>query len=213
MDTKSRLTALLRVRWAKLVVGILCLVPLSLLAEGVLRGTLSANPIEDITHETGTWTLRLIMITLAVTPLRELTGLNALVRFRRMLGLFAFFYGSLHLMTYLWLDQFFDVESILADIPKRPFITIGFASFVMMVPLALTSADRIARWMGGKRWKMLHRMVYATAVGGVIHYLWLVKADIRRPLLYGAILAILLTYRIVKVLLRRRSAPSQAAPV
>ncbi|MBE0555711.1 MAG: sulfoxide reductase heme-binding subunit YedZ [Proteobacteria bacterium] len=202
---------MLRRRWTKLLVAAACLLPLALLVAGAFTGTLSANPIDDITDGTGTWTLRFIMITLAITPVRELLGVNALLRFRRMLGLFAFLYGSLHFLTYLWLDQFFDLQSILADIPRRPFITLGFTSFVLMIPLALTSADRIARWMGGQRWRMLHRLVYGTAVGGVIHYLWLVKADIRRPLFYGAVLSLLLGYRLFRALRKKWSARSQAA--
>jgi sulfoxide reductase heme-binding subunit YedZ len=172
------------------------LVPLGLLVWHGLNGKLSANPISDITNETGTWTLRFLMITLAVTPLRRMTGWSGMARFRRMSGLFAFLYGSLHFTTYLYLDQFFDFNSILQDIPKRPFITVGFTAFVLMIPLAATSMDRIAKWMGGKRWRRLHRLVYATAIAGVIHYLWLVKADTRPPLTYAAILAVLLGYRI-----------------
>jgi sulfoxide reductase heme-binding subunit YedZ len=171
------------------------LLPLGFLVWHGLSGELSANPISDITNETGTWTLRFLMITLAVTPLRRITSWSSVQRLRRMFGLFAFFYGSLHFMTYLYLDQFFDFNSILHDIPKRPFITVGFAAFVLMIPLAATSMDRIAKWMGGKRWRRLHRLVYATATAGVIHYLWLVKADTRPPLVYAVILAVLLGYR------------------
>jgi len=183
-------------RVVKPVAFLSALVPLGLLLWRGLNGELSANPISDITNETGTWTLRFLMITLAVTPLRRITGWSGIARFRRMSGLFAFFYGSLHFMTYLYLDQFFDINSILHDIPKRPFITVGFTAFVLMIPLAATSMDRIAKWMGGKRWRRLHRLVYATAIAGVIHYLWLVKADTRPPLTYAAILAVLLGYRI-----------------
>jgi sulfoxide reductase heme-binding subunit YedZ len=203
VDLTSRVNAVLRMPWIKVPVAAACLLPITLLVTGAFAGTLSANPIDDITDGTGTWTLRFILITLAVTPVRQLTGLNSLIRYRRMLGLFAFFYGSLHFLTYLWLDQFFDLSSIVADIPKRPFITVGFTSYVLTVPLALTSADRIARWMGGRRWASLHRTVYLTAVGGVVHYLWLVKADIRAPLVYGGILAVLLAYRIVRAVRRR----------
>jgi sulfoxide reductase heme-binding subunit YedZ len=187
-------------QWIKRVVKPLAflaaLVPLGLLVWHGFNGELSANPISDITHETGTWTLRFVLITLAVTPLRRITGWTGIQRLRRMFGLFAFFYGSLHFMTYLYLDQFFDFNSILHDIPKRPFITVGFTAFVLMIPLAATSTDRIAKWMGGRRWRILHRLVYATAIAGVIHYLWLVKADTRPPLIYAAILALLLGYRV-----------------
>lgn len=184
------------VKWVlKPLVFALALLPIALLAWNFLNDNLSANPLDDITDETGTWTLRFLMITLAVTPLRKITGWNYAPRFRRMFGLFAFFYGSLHFTTYLYFDKFFDLNEILADIPKRPFITIGFTALMLMVPLAITSTDRITKWMGGKRWRLLHRLVYVSAIGGVIHYLWLVKADTQRPLTYGAILAFLLGYR------------------
>ncbi|MBI2619609.1 MAG: sulfoxide reductase heme-binding subunit YedZ [Ignavibacteriales bacterium] len=175
---------------------LLCLSPFLLLALDWYLEQLSANPIDDVTDTTGTWTLRFLMVTLALTPLRKLTGWNWLIRFRRMTGLFAFFSVCLHFLTYVYLDQFFLWEEILADIQKRPFITVGFASFLMMIPLALTSTDRMTKWMGGKRWKRLHRLVYFIALGGVVHYLWLVKADTQRPLTYGAILLILLGSRL-----------------
>jgi len=213
VDLTSRVNAVLRMRWIKVPVAAACLLPITLLVAGAFAGTLSANPIDDITDGTGTWTLRFILITLTITPVRQLTGLNSLIRYRRMLGLFAFFYGSLHFLTYLWLDQFFDLSSIVADIPKRPFITVGFTSYILMVPLALTSADRIARWMGGRRWAALHRIIYLTAVGGVVHYLWLVKADIRAPLVYGGILAVLLAYRIVRAVRRRLSRRARSSVV
>jgi len=177
-------------------VFVLALSPLALLAWQGLNGELSANPIDYITDETGTWTLRFLTLTLAITPFRKITGWSVLARFRRMLGLFAFFYGMLHFTTYVYLDKFFSIDEIVADIAKRPFITVGFAALVLMIPLAATSADRIAKWIGGKRWRLLHRLVYLTALGGVIHYLWLVKADQQRPLAYGAILALLLGYRL-----------------
>ena len=185
------------------------MLPLALLVAEALGGTLSPNPIEDITRATGLWTLRFVLITLAITPLGDLSGVDAIFRFRRMLGLFAFFYCSLHFLTYLWLDQFFDLQAILADVPKRPFITVGFASFVLMIPLAWSSTDRIVRWMGLRTWELLHRLVYASAVGGTLHYLWLVKADTRGPLLYGGVLSVLLAYRILKALGRRGKTRSQ----
>ncbi len=187
-------------RLFKPAVFLLCLIPAGLLAWNLFTGNLSANPIKDITEETGTWTLRLVMITLAVTPLRKTFGWNRLGRVRRMLGLFTFMYATLHFFTYVWLDQFFDVESILADIPKRPFILAGFTAFVLFIPLAVTSTAGWVRRLGGKRWRLLHRAVYVSAVAGVIHYLWLVKADIQRPVTYGVILAILLGYRLVDFL-------------
>jgi sulfoxide reductase heme-binding subunit YedZ len=187
----------------KAAVFILCLVPIGLLVFNTLTGNLSADPIKDITETTGTWTLRFVMITLAVTPLRKLFGWNFLARLRRMLGLFTFLYAALHFTTYVWLDQFFDVGAILADIPKRPFILAGFTAFTLLIPLAVTSTAGWVRRLGGKRWRLLHRLAYVSAVAGVVHYLWLVKADRTRPLIYGGILAALLVYRIVEALGKR----------
>jgi sulfoxide reductase heme-binding subunit YedZ len=179
----------------KPIVFVAALGPAAYLAYGVFADALGANPIDAITDETGTWTLRFLVLTLLVTPLRRMTGWNALVRYRRMLGLFAFFYGTLHFLTYIWLDQFFDVGEIAKDIAKRPFITVGFTAFVLMVPLALTSTAGWIRRLGGRKWNLLHRLVYVSAVAGVVHYLWLVKADISRPVRYGVIVAILLAAR------------------
>src|SRR5262249_29888905 len=159
-------------------------------------GELGANPVDVITRSTGKWTLTFLLITLGVTPLRKLTKLNWLIRFRRMLGLFAFFYGTLHLMTYVWLDKFFDVHAMLHDIAKRRFITAGMTAWSLMLPLALTSTAGWIRRLGGKRWQRLHRLIYFSAAAGVVHFIWLVKADLRRPLTYGAILAVLLAYRV-----------------
>jgi len=183
-------------RWVKVGVFAAALGPFAYLVYGVLADTLGANPIDAVTDETGTWTLRFLALTLLVTPLRKWTGWNALIRFRRMLGLFAFFYGTLHFLTYLVLDQFFAFEDIAADIVKRPFITVGFAAFVLMIPLAITSTAGWIRRLGGKRWNVLHRLIYLSAIGGVIHYLWLVKADISRPVRYGVIVAVLLAARV-----------------
>jgi sulfoxide reductase heme-binding subunit YedZ len=183
------------VRPLKVAVFVASLLPLAALVYGVFADTLGANPIEAVTRETGTWTLRFLVLTLLVTPMRRWTGWNALVRFRRMLGLFAFFYGTLHLLTYLWLDQFFDASAIAADIMKRPFITAGVVGFLAMVPLAVTSTAGWIRRLGGRRWNLLHRLVYVSAVAGVVHYWWLVKADISRPLRYAAIVAVLLGAR------------------
>jgi sulfoxide reductase heme-binding subunit YedZ len=176
-------------------VFVACLIPLVVLAWQALAHNLGANPIDEITDQTGIWTLRFLLITLAVTPARRLTGWNRLIQLRRMLGLFAFFYGSLHFLTYVWLDQFFTVEDIIADVMERPFITVGFASFVLLIPLAVTSTTAMIKRLGGKWWQRLHRLVYAIAIGGVVHFLWLVKADIRQPLVYGSILGVLLAYR------------------
>jgi sulfoxide reductase heme-binding subunit YedZ len=184
-------------RRLKPVVFLACLIPLGRLGWKAYSGLLGANPIEVITHSTGDWTLIFLLVTLSITPLRKLTNQLWLIRYRRMFGLFAFFYVTLHFLTYIWLDKFFDLHEMLVDISKRKFITVGFASFLLLIPLAITSTSGWIRRLGGKRWNLLHRLIYLTAVGGVIHYLWLVKADIRKPLEYGAILALLLSYRLV----------------
>jgi len=185
----------LSIKPAKVVLFVAALGPLVWLGWGAWTGALGANPIETITRETGTWTLRLLVLTLAITPLRRLTGWNDAIRFRRMLGLFAFFYGTLHLLTYVWLDQFFDGAAILKDVYKRPFITAGATALFAMLPLALTSTAGMIRRLGGRAWRRLHRLGYLAAVAGVVHYWWLVKADIRRPRTYALLLAMLLGYR------------------
>lgn len=199
----------------KAFVFFLCMLPAAQLILGWRAGSLGANPVETITHATGAWTLRLLLITLAVTPLRRYTGLHWLVRLRRMLGLFAFAYGMAHFGIYLWLDHFFDWQAIANDILKRPYITVGFAALMLMVPLALTSNAAAIKRMGGRRWQALHRSVYAIAVFGVLHYWWLVKADILQPLIYSAVLAVLLGLRAWwRELERRRqlAAPPPVAP-
>ena len=201
-------------RWIKAPVFALCLAPLFLLAWRGFNGGLGANPIEFITHATGDWTLRFLLITLGVTPLRNLLRWPELVRFRRMLGLFAFFYGSLHLLTYVWLDKFFAWGEMLKDVAKRPFITAGFTAFVLLVPLAITSTAGWIRRLGGKRWQMLHRLIYVSAVVGVVHYYWLVKSDIRMPVFYGALVVALLTYRGASAMIRNHALPvGQRQPV
>jgi methionine sulfoxide reductase heme-binding subunit len=172
------------------------LAPAAWLVVGLLTDRLGANPVEAMTHETGTWTLRFLVLTLAVTPVRRLTGWNGLVRYRRMLGLFAFFYATLHALIYVWLDQFFDVAEIARDIVKRPFITAGVAAFVLMVPLAVTSTAGWIRRLGGRQWQRLHRLVYVAAIAGVLHYWWLVRLDTLRPLVYAAIIGALLAVRL-----------------
>ena len=162
-------------------------------------GNLGANPVEAITHNTGEWGLRFLLLTLAVTPVRLLTGYNALVRVRRMLGLFAFFYIVLHLGTYIWLDAYFDLVYILDDVLERTYITVGFATFIILCALAATSTDKMVRRLGGKNWRRLHRMAYAAGLGGVLHFLWLVKADYREPAVYAGILALLLVLRMPPV--------------
>ncbi|MBN8760899.1 MAG: sulfoxide reductase heme-binding subunit YedZ [Thiobacillus sp. 65-69] len=198
-------------RWlspVKIALFLVCLLPLVRLVMLGMRGGLGANPIEFITHSTGTWALIGLLLTLSITPLRRLTGWTFLLRHRRMLGLFAFFYASLHLVTYLWLDQFFDLERIVRDVVKRPFVTAGFAGFVLLVPLALTSTQTMMRRLG-RHWQQLHRLIYVAAGLGVLHYAWLVKRDLTQPLIYGGLLGVLLFFRLqpgVNVLetLRRR---------
>lgn len=172
-----------------------CLIPLLRLIFLGASGGLGANPIEFITRSTGTWTLVGLMVTLSVTPLRRVTGRTGLVRYRRMLGLFAFFYACLHFATYIWLDQFFDPTAIAKDVVKRPFVTVGFAAFVLLIPLAATSNRAMMRRLG-RRWQLLHRLVYLIAALGVVHYLWLVKKDLTSPLIYGAVLILLLVARL-----------------
>ncbi len=184
-----------KAKWVKPAIWVMCLAPLAYLAWLAWKSDLGANPIERVEHFTGDWTLRLIVATLAITPLRELLGSPELIRFRRLIGLFAFFYACLHFMAYVGLDQFFDMPAILADIAKRPYVTAGFTGFVLLIPLAVTSTAGSIRRLGGKRWQKLHRLIYVTAVAGVIHYYWLVKSDIRLPLFYGFLVALELGYR------------------
>lgn len=187
---------LIESRAAKAVLFALCAAPAAWLAGGAWRGTLGVNPIEKITLETGQWTLRLLAAALAVSPLRRLAGWPELIRFRRMLGLFAFFYASLHLLTYVWLDQFFDWDEMARDVVKRRFITAGVAAFALMLPLALTSTRAWIARLGGRRWQRLHRLVYAAAAAGVIHFWWKVKSDVREPALYALLFAALLLARL-----------------
>ena len=188
----------------KPAVFMLCLLPLAELLYRAAAGGLGVNPIETIIRTNGDWALRLLLITLAVTPVRRFTGWNAIVRLRRMLGLFAFFYGTLHAAAYLALDQFFDWPAVLADLLKRPYITVGMATYLALVPLALTSTDRMIRQLGGRRWRRLHRLVYPAALGGVIHFYMLVKADVREPLLYGLIWLALMALRLPRPQTQRR---------
>lgn len=172
------------------------LYPLLRLVWFAYSGQLGANPIELITRSLGTWTLVFLLITLCITPLRKLLDLPWLIKLRRMAGLFAFFYASLHFVTYIWLDQFFDLSSIYKDVLKRPFITIGFTAFILLIPLAATSTNAMIKKLGGRRWQKLHRLVYLIAIFAVLHYWWLVKKDITQPLIYAAALTVLLGYRI-----------------
>jgi sulfoxide reductase heme-binding subunit YedZ len=182
-------------RTLKLAIFLLALIPIGLITWGGFHNSLGANPVEAITHRTGDWTLRFLILTLSVTPARRITGLHWLIRFRRMLGLFAFFYATLHFTTYLWLDQDFLWHEIVKDVAKRPYITVGFSALLMMIPLVLTSTRGMVKRLGGARWQKLHRLVYVIATFGVLHYLWLVKSDIREPVMYGCILLLLFSYR------------------
>lgn len=191
--------------WIKSTLFIVCLIPLARLALLGVTGGLGANPIEFITRSTGTWTLVFLLIVLSVTPLRRLLEMPWLLRLRRMFGLYVFFYALLHFLTYVWLDQFFSPEDIVKDVLKRPFITIGFTSFMLLIPLAITSTNAMIKRLGGKNWQQLHRFVYLIAVGGVVHYWWLVKKDVTQPQIYAVVLALLLGIRLV-FLWRKNSA-------
>ena len=186
----------MKLRFTKIALFLAALVPLARLAWKAFHDGLGANPIEVITHSTGDWTLIFVLTTLSITPLRRITRQYWLIGVRRMIGLFAFFYGTLHFLTYIWLDKFFDVHEMLKDVAKRRFITVGFSAFVLMIPLALTSTAWSIRRLGGKNWLRLHRLIYFTGILAVVHYTWLVKADRRKPIEYGIVLGILLAYRV-----------------
>ncbi len=193
-------------RVGKPVVFVACLVPLSLLVTDLFQERLGANPIEEITHRTGDWILIFLFITLSITPLRRLTGWGVLIRFRRMLGLFAFSYGVVHFSVLVVFDHFFNLASILEDVVTRPYITVGFISLMLLVPLAVTSTKGWVKRLGGRRWNRLHQLVYVSAAGGVLHSLWLVKADVRRPIVFGLVLVALLATRLRYPKKRRRPA-------
>jgi len=197
-------------RYFKPIVFLAALVPLGRLVWLGFHSGLGANPIEFITHSTGDWTLVFLLITLSITPLRKLTRQYWLISFRRMLGLFAFFYGFLHLMTWVWLDKFFDVHEMLHDIAKRRFITAGMTAFALMTPLALTSTKWAIRKLG-KRWQTLHRLIYFSGAAGVVHYIWLVKADLKKPLEYAFVLGMLLMYRVVAWVIAQKAVPKRVA--
>ena len=188
-----------RLRAVKAALFALCALPFALLFARAFSGGLGANPVEAITHETGTWALRLLLVTLAVTPLRRLTGALWLVRLRRMLGLFAFFYAALHVLTYAVLDASLDLLYVLEDVLDRRYILVGFTAFVLLVPLAATSTNAMVRRLGPARWRRLHRLVYLAVPLAVLHFLWLVKADLSEPLLYAGLLALLLFLRLPAV--------------
>lgn len=190
------MTAARFTRATKPVVFALALIPAALLLYDALTGHLAAEWVKDIEHRTGWWTLAFLMITLAVTPLRRLTRWNLVIRYRRMLGLFAFFYATLHFLSYFVLDQFFAWSYIVEDVVKRPYITVGFTSFLLLIPLAVTSTRGWIRRLGGRRWNLLHQLIYVAAAGGVFHFLWLVKADEREPVTFGIVLVGLLLLRL-----------------
>lgn len=194
-----------QIRAAKAIVFALALVPLAKLAAGVFYFPewLGANPAEFITRATGDWTLRFLLITLAITPLRKILAWPWLLRLRRMLGLFAFFYGVVHLSSYVAFDHVFDVVEIVKDIVKRPFITVGFTALLLMLPLAITSTAAMVKRLGARRWLALHRLVYLIAPLGVLHFWWMVKADVTEPAVYALILAVLLGYRAASTLRAR----------
>ena len=183
-------------RFSKFVLFVNALVPLALLLWDVYRKRVGANPGEFMTRTTGIMTLLFLLISLAVTPARKITGLNWLVKFRRMLGLVAFFYGFLHLLTYIWFDRYFNLRSIPRDVASRPFIAFGMTAFFLMLPLAITSTNKMVKWLGGKRWSKLHKIVYAAGVAGALHFWLFVKSDTRLPLTFGFILLLLLGHRL-----------------
>jgi methionine sulfoxide reductase heme-binding subunit len=193
---KRALNSILTSKWTKVVVFLLCLVPLGVLLWKAYQDDLSANPIEFVEHWTGDWTIRFLIITLCITPLRKILHLPLLIRFRRMLGLFAFFYVCLHFLSWVVLDHFFNLHEMWTDVLKRRYITVGFTGFVLLLPLAITSTAGWIRRLGGKQWQLLHRVIYFAAIAGVIHYYWLVKSDETKPLQYAWIVGILLAWRI-----------------
>jgi sulfoxide reductase heme-binding subunit YedZ len=186
------------VRFYKILIAVNALIPLSLLAYDGWRGQLGANPIEFFLRTTGVLTLSFLIITLAITPLRKVFGWNALIKYRRMLGLFAFFYGTLHLLTYSVFDRSLSLDAIVGDVAQRPFIAIGMAAFLMLTPLAITSTNGWVKRLGGKKWARLHRLTYLAAILGVIHFWMIVKSDVFYPALFGIVLAGLLVYRLIK---------------
>lgn len=210
----AKLDSILTSKWTKIFLFLLCLVPFAILLWRIIESNLGPNPVQFVEYTTGRWTLRFLAITLAITPARKILRLPQLIRFRRMLGLFAFFYVCLHLLAYTGIDKYFMWNQIWADIHKRPYIIAGFTGFVLLIPLALTSTAASIRRLGGRRWRMLHRLIYLTAIAGVVHYYWQVKSDERAPLAYAAIIALLLAWRIGDWFIRRErnlvAAPARA---
>ncbi len=187
----------MKISFPKFVVFVNALIPLVLLLLDLYRGRVGPNPLEFATRTTGMLTLVFLSLTVAITPLRRIFGANSLVQFRRMLGLFAFFYGTLHLLTYIWFDRLFNLASTVKDIAQRPFILVGMTAFLLMLPLAITSTNKMVKRLGGKRWARLHRVVYVAAVLGVVHFWMLVKSDVRLPLTFAFIILFLLGYRLL----------------
>ncbi|HZN05767.1 MAG TPA: protein-methionine-sulfoxide reductase heme-binding subunit MsrQ [Pyrinomonadaceae bacterium] len=187
----------MKISFSKFVVFVNALIPLVLLLMDLYRGRVGPNPLEFATRTTGMLTLVFLSLTVAITPLRRIFGANSLVQFRRMLGLFAFFYGTLHLLTYIWFDRLFNLASTVKDIAQRPFILVGMTAFLLMLPLAITSTNKMVKRLGGKRWARLHRVVYVAAVLGVVHFWMLVKSDVRLPLTFAFIILFLLGYRLL----------------
>ena len=187
----------MKISFPKFVVFVNSLIPLVLLLTDLYRGRVGPNPIEFATRTTGMLTLVFLSLTVAITPLRRIFGVNSVVKFRRMLGLFAFFYGSLHLLTYIWFDRQFNLAGTVKDVAQRPFILVGMTAFLLMLPLAITSTNRMVKRLGGKRWARLHRLVYLAAILGAVHFWLLVKSDVRLPLTFGFIILFLLGYRLL----------------
>jgi len=206
--------SILTSKWTKVFVFVLCLAPVGFIAWGLFTNpTAQADPIAFITHRTGDWTIRFVIVTLAITPLRKILHLPQLIRFRRMVGLFALFYVFLHFSTWIGLDHFFAWPEMWKDVLKRRFITVGFSAFVLMIPLAITSTAGWIRRLGGRRWQRLHQLIYVIAILGVIHYAWLVKSDERKPIFYGTLVGLLLAYRIgAWIKDRTRRAAAHAVP-
>lgn len=200
------------IKFARRIVFINSAVPLLLLGWDAYHHRLGANPVEFATRTTGVLTLLFLILTLAITPLQKVLGVGWIIKLRRMLGLYGFFYGCLHLLTYVWFDKFFGAKAVVEDVMKRPFITVGMASFLLLVPLAITSSQKMIKRLGGKRWNRLHKAVYLAAIGGVIHYYMLVKADTREPLMFGLALAALLVYRVFNRYLPRWTQRTPSRP-
>jgi len=182
--------------YARWLLFLLCLLPAAALVWSIAAGDLGANPLEEIRDSTGIWTLRFLLMTLAITPLRRLTRWHNIIKIRRTLGLFSFFYAALHFISYVWLDQFFALSEMIKDLTKRPFIMAGYTSFVLLIPLAVTSTRKWILRLGGARWQLLHRLIYVSAAAGILHYFWRVKLDVRQPISYGIVLAVLLLLRV-----------------